>query len=557
MEKDTHTDTASGDHAHDDHGHDDHGHGHIQLEYQPALPIPNGKVCLWLFLSTEIMFFAGLIGAYIVLRFGAPPGTWPRPHSVHLAEWIGAVNTFVLICSSVTIVMAFEYARKNQPEAAKMWLAATFVLGSVFLSVKGYEYSQKFAHGIYPTKPHSQIYERADLSYLAAVRDRLGSIMAKYPEFGELEAIRGKLASGNLQPNETRAGLEKKEKEIVAAADKEALERWELAQNIQRNAVQWAEQQVAFDDSAKQKQLAITQLAYLAYPIHPPGHNEAESEEAMETFITSEQQRLQTRLVRLAAYDKQIAEQEQTATQLKELKVSLADLEQQKTKLEAAANPPEKPEAPPEEDPAPAPAAEDSEETSAADDEESFPDDEEEEPAAPAAEEPAPAAPAAEEPAVEEPTLTPAEASAKLAQVDQELAKHADMVAAVEKKQQELAADLSDAPSRRRLDDAIARTKDRIAFLPTYKEYPHGLNEGHHWMTLPMHIPSGNMWASTYFLMTGIHALHVVIGLIVFAIPLFCYKLDASKAHILENTGLYWHFVDLVWIFLFPLLYLF
>ena len=58
--------------AHESGGHDDHAHGHIHLQYQPALPLPNGKVCMWLFLSTEIMFFAGLIGTYIVLRFGAP-----------------------------------------------------------------------------------------------------------------------------------------------------------------------------------------------------------------------------------------------------------------------------------------------------------------------------------------------------------------------------------------------------------------------------------------------------------------------------------------------------
>ena len=51
---------------------------HTGLQYQPALPIPNGKTCLWLFLSTEIMFFAGLIGTYIVLRFGAV--AWPAPH---------------------------------------------------------------------------------------------------------------------------------------------------------------------------------------------------------------------------------------------------------------------------------------------------------------------------------------------------------------------------------------------------------------------------------------------------------------------------------------------
>ena len=42
--------------------HADHGHGHIQLEYQPALPLRNGKLFMWLFLSTEIMFFAALIG---------------------------------------------------------------------------------------------------------------------------------------------------------------------------------------------------------------------------------------------------------------------------------------------------------------------------------------------------------------------------------------------------------------------------------------------------------------------------------------------------------------
>ena len=88
---------------------DSHG---PKFSYQPALPIPNGKTCLWLFLSTEIMFFAGLIGTYIVLRFGAV--AWPAPHDVHLSEPIGAFNTFVLICSSVTVVLALEAAKLNQ-----------------------------------------------------------------------------------------------------------------------------------------------------------------------------------------------------------------------------------------------------------------------------------------------------------------------------------------------------------------------------------------------------------------------------------------------------------
>lgn len=58
------------------------------------------------------MFFAGLIGTYIVLRFGAK--TWPVPHAVHLSEPIGAFNTFVLICSSVSIVLCLESARINK-----------------------------------------------------------------------------------------------------------------------------------------------------------------------------------------------------------------------------------------------------------------------------------------------------------------------------------------------------------------------------------------------------------------------------------------------------------
>src|SRR6187431_1587710 len=135
--------------------HDAHGHGHLVLEYQPSLPINNGKVILWLFLSTEIMFFAGLIATYIVLRFGAPAGTWPAPHDVHLQEFWGALNTFVLICSSVTIVLSLESAKSNQPGMAKMWFLLTSVLGCVFLGIKMYEYTGKFAHGIYPSRPRS------------------------------------------------------------------------------------------------------------------------------------------------------------------------------------------------------------------------------------------------------------------------------------------------------------------------------------------------------------------------------------------------------------------
>src|SRR5262249_53580063 len=73
-------------------------------------------------------------------------------------------------------------------------------------------------------------------------------------------------------------------------------------------------------------------------------------------------------------------------------------------------------------------------------------------------------------------------------------------------------------------------------------DHPLGLNDKHSWLKLTFVLPGGNMWASTYFLLTGFHAFHVLVGLIVFVI-LLCLKLDASRAGMIENTGLYWHFV--------------
>src|SRR5262249_47666570 len=78
---------------------------------------------------------------------------------------------------------------------------------------------------------------------------------------------------------------------------------------------------------------------------------------------------------------------------------------------------------------------------------------------------------------------------------------------------------------------------------------------------LTPYIPYGNLWSSCYFAMTGFHAVHVLGGLVVFGFILYkglTGKLipDAWNTSQMELIGLYWHFVDVVWIFLFPLLYL-
>lgn len=366
----------------------DHSHAaghHGGFDYQPALPIPNGKVCVWLFLSTEIMFFAGLIGAYIVLRFGAP--AWPATHDVHLVELWGAINTAVLICSSITVVLALEAAKHDNASAAKGWVLLSLILGSIFLGVKAYEYSQKFSHQIYPWLPRSAMFEKPDVYYAQAVRTRLNDLEAQF------------------QADE---GMDKNEK----------ARRMGVISDIRENFLDPAEAALRVDPATEEGsvvnstvgRIKMLKLANRIYPRasaqdHDGGHAAPLHEESVE-------------------------------------------------------------------------------------------------------EAPAKAAASVGEPQF---TLVAAETSHEAASTP--VGEHAE-------------------------------------------GHPEGLNDTEPWLKLPIMIPGGNLWASTYFLVTGFHAIHVIVGLIAFVV-LLTMTLGKAKAGVVENVGLYWHFVDLVWIFLFPLLYLF
>ncbi len=199
-----------------DHAHSHDDHHPPKLQYQPALPLPNGKLFLWLFLSTEIMFFSALIGMYIVLRFGQ--AHWPATHEVHLVELIGFFNTIVLILSSVSIVLSLEYARAGKSGVARAWLLVTLLLGTIFLGIKATEYSAKFAHGIYPMYPRSRIYEKPDLEYGSAVRKRLYQLDAELKP--ELETLKTELEALKAADTPDEKAIDEKREDI---AKKEAL----------------------------------------------------------------------------------------------------------------------------------------------------------------------------------------------------------------------------------------------------------------------------------------------------------------------------------------------
>lgn len=412
-------------------------HGHVELHYQPALPISLGKFCMWLFLSTEIMFFAALIGSYIVLRFGAP--AWPAPEEVHLVEWVGAVNTITLILSSLGIVLALEAARRDQPGVAKGWLTGTLLLGLVFLGVKGWEYSEKLEHGVFPEPPIGRIHEKADLYYAAAVRTRLQEIQAALTAGAEGEA----------------SSADDSTSEFADLTAEEREERKRIARNLLNYWILPASEAAVAENSA-------ARLDQIAWTVQRPHALSPAQRDLFESRAKKQWTAVDARLAELQPQVAQITQEKRLVDK------QAQEIEQQQADATAA--------------------GEDFE----------FP------------------------------------------------AGYYELKG----RQEQLGSQLTP------LKNELETVEGRVETLSMVQGMEHGVAKAHPWLELPVVTPGGTMWASSYFLLTGFHALHVLAGLLAMSVLLFL-RLDARRAETVENVGLYWHFVDIVWIFLFPLLYLF
>ena len=99
---------------------------------------------MWLFLVTEIMFFGGMFTAYVFYRSLYPNAFAAASHELDLT--MGAINTAVLICSSLTMALAVNSAQLGRRKSLVWFLILTIVLGSVFLGIKAVEYHEKFVH---------------------------------------------------------------------------------------------------------------------------------------------------------------------------------------------------------------------------------------------------------------------------------------------------------------------------------------------------------------------------------------------------------------------------
>lgn len=114
----------------------------------PGMMVFNKKLGMWVFLLSEVMFFTSLIGSYIILRV-AHPDHWTDP-GVVLNVPLTALNTFFLICSSVTMVKAFAAIQHGDQKGLKMWLLATIVIGATFVGIQAVEYTALSGEGFVP-----------------------------------------------------------------------------------------------------------------------------------------------------------------------------------------------------------------------------------------------------------------------------------------------------------------------------------------------------------------------------------------------------------------------
>ncbi len=118
-----------------DHGAADDGH-HVVHE---STGIDNRKLGMWVFLSSEFLFFGAFITNYILFGGRDFPGTVPR--DVYDIPFT-SVSSFVLLMSSLTMVLAHHALSKNDQSGTKTWLIATALLGSVFLGGQVFEFTE-------------------------------------------------------------------------------------------------------------------------------------------------------------------------------------------------------------------------------------------------------------------------------------------------------------------------------------------------------------------------------------------------------------------------------
>jgi heme/copper-type cytochrome/quinol oxidase subunit 3 len=116
-------------------------------EERAATSVPTGRLGIWWFLASEIVIFGGLVTCYVLFRLRHPEWGALAAHTLTPA---GAVNTFVLLTSSLSVVLAHDAASRGNHRLASQALMQTLFAGAVFMGIKAFEYGHEIAQGFTP-----------------------------------------------------------------------------------------------------------------------------------------------------------------------------------------------------------------------------------------------------------------------------------------------------------------------------------------------------------------------------------------------------------------------
>jgi cytochrome c oxidase subunit III len=112
----------------------------------------SSKMGMWLFLFTELLLFGGLFLVYMIYRFKYHDDFLHASYNLNVL--FGAVNTVVLLTSSMTVAMSITAMQKGNAMLSKRLLWLTIFAAGIFLVIKFFEWSAKFEHGLFPGMPH-------------------------------------------------------------------------------------------------------------------------------------------------------------------------------------------------------------------------------------------------------------------------------------------------------------------------------------------------------------------------------------------------------------------
>jgi heme/copper-type cytochrome/quinol oxidase subunit 3 len=450
------------------------------------------------YLSALLIVYVGLICLYLTLRFNWFKHHWPKQQDVNVDVRIAAIGTVACIGSSIAIALAVGAARANRLQAARLWLLLTVLLGIGFLLFQASEYRSRWSHNLIPAPFSNCLRDRADLYFLSAVNQRLTQIATA---INSDKVRQNQLAERLWNLSDERKSDQspwRTELQGLQAAESQRSERLVIVNRLLNNESRWTASVVALADDPTLQRMA---MAALAHDIHPHREFEATHQRYRQFESLDLKEKIAT------ARDKLQAAQRSASVNSEPLKPLLTEVAASKSQQQLLS------------------------EQLKAHLRKLLADEEIED--------------ATEQ--IDDPKRFASES--QLADVQQRLDESTAKLTAAAT----LVTDAEDSATKWSHElTSLAARQTTIAEIDNFGQ---GLNRQYEWLRLPVCIPGGTIWTSTYYVLVSLHTIHVLIALITVML-IAARRLDGRILPMLQRASRNWHCMVIVWFTLFVLIYL-